>query len=343
MKLSDFDYSLPQELIAQTPLKERTDSRLMVLNKKDHSVTDGFFKNFVDYLDSGDLIVFNNSRVLPARLFAEVENYIKKVEVFLLEEVQKGKKGVLWKCLGKPGKKLTEGIKISINENFKGEVVQVNADGSRLIKFNQADIYPFLEENGEMPLPPYIKEKLSEKERYQTVYSKKLGSVAAPTAGLHFTDEYLEILNKKGIKTGFVTLNVGLGTFLPVKTENVKEHKMHREKYEITEELVEQVNEAKKNGKRVIAVGTTSMRVLESSLDANGNLIPQSSDTDIFIYPPYDFKIVDALLTNFHLPKSTLLMLVSALAGKEFVFEAYRQAVDLKYRFFSFGDAMLII
>ena len=342
MKLSEFDYHLPKELIAQTPLKERTSSRLMVLNKKDHLITDDLFLNLINYINSGDLIVFNDTRVLPARLFGKVDNYGKQVEIFLLKEIEKNNNTTAWECLVKPGKKLKEGVKIIFKTDFSGEVVRVNEDGTRIIRFNQKNIYPFLDEHGEMPLPPYIKEKLEEKERYQTVYSEKLGSVAAPTAGLHFTDGYLEKLKEKGIEIGFVTLDVGLGTFLPVKTDDVREHKMHSEKYEISKELVDKINEVKQNGKRVIAVGTTSMRVLESSLDANGDLIAQKGETDIFIYPPYEFKVVDALVTNFHLPKSTLLMLVSALAGKDFIFEAYEKAVDLKYRFFSFGDAMLI-
>ena len=342
MKLSNFDYHLPTELIAQTPLEERTDSRLMVLNKKDLTICDDLFKNLVNYLNPGDLLVMNNTRVLPARLFGEIKNYAKKVEVFLLKEIEKNPNGVVWECLVRPGKKMQKGVEINFTQEFSGSVIQINEDGTRLIKFNQTDIYPFLDEEGEMPLPPYIKEKLEEKERYQTVYSDKLGSVAAPTAGLHFTEDYLNKLKTKGVEIGFVTLDVGLGTFLPVKTDDIKEHKMHSEKYEIKQQLVDRINQTKKLGKKVIAVGTTSMRVLESSLDQNGNLIAQKGETDIFIYPPYDFKVVDALLTNFHLPKSTLLMLVSALAGKEFMFEAYQKAVNLKYRFFSFGDAMLI-
>ncbi len=368
MKLADFDYHLTEKLIAQKPLKERTASRLMVLNKKDHVIHDDLFENLIAYLDPGDLLVMNNSRVLPARLFGEIRNYAKKVEVFLLKEVSKAEKelkqkqhfhreakacrstdsfsclqeGVAWECLVKPGKKLKEGVEIKFSPEFSGKVLKINKDGTRLIQFNQSNIYPFLDEQGEMPLPPYIKEKLEEKERYQTVYSDKLGSVAAPTAGLHFTEKYLNKLKQKGVELGFVRLDVGLGTFLPVKADQIEEHEMHSEKYEISQVLVDKIKTVKKAGKKVLAVGTTSMRVLESSLDQNGNLIAQKGETDIFIYPPYDFKIVDALLTNFHLPKSTLLMLVSALAGKEFVFEAYRKAVDLEYRFFSFGDAMLI-
>lgn len=343
MQLSDFNYNLPADLIAQTPLKERTESRLMFVNKKNRLVQDDFFVNLVDFLEAGDLLVMNNTRVLPARLFGKIENYAPKVEVFLLKPREIREDGVVWECLVKPGKKLKEQTKIIFQTDFKGEVQKINTDGTRLIQFNQKDILPFLENLGEMPLPPYIKEKLFEKERYQTVYSQKLGSVAAPTAGLHFTEDYLKKLQNKGIKIGFLTLDVGLGTFLPVKTENIQEHKMHSEKYEITQELVDKVRETKKNGKKVIAVGTTSLRVLESSLDENGNLIAQKSETEIFIYPPYDFKIVDGLLTNFHLPKSTLLMLVSAFADQDLIFEAYQKAIDLQYRFFSFGDAMLII
>jgi len=356
MKLADFNYNLPEELIAQKPLKERTNSRLMVLNKKNHSIEDDSFQNLMNYLQSGDLLVMNDSRVIPARLFGEIKDYVKKVEVFLLKEVRekesqqaktgcltKNAENIVWKCLVRPGKKLKENTKIEFSAKFSGKVLKINADGTRLVQFNQKNIYPFLEEQGEIPLPPYIKKKIKEKERYQTVYSAKVGSVAAPTAGLHFTENYLEKLKVKGVKWDFLTLNVGLGTFLPVKTENIFEHKMHTESYEISQELVEKIQQTKKNGKRVIAVGTTSLRVLESSLDQNGDLIAQKNETDIFIYPPYDFEIVDALLTNFHLPKSTLLMLVSALAGKRFIFKAYQKAIELKYRFFSFGDAMLIL
>lgn len=338
MQLSDYDYNLPQELIAQTPLFNRASSRLMLLNRKTQSIQDDVFSNLIDYLEPGDLLILNNTRVIPARLFGEVQDYSKKVEVFLLKPIV----DQVWECLVKPGKKMQEGTRVKFADNFEGIVEKVNQDSTRLIKFNQTDLLPFLEQYGEMPLPPYIKEKLKDQERYQTVFNAQAGSVAAPTAGLHFTKELLQQLQNKGILIDYVTLEVGLGTFLPVKTENILEHKMHSEKYEILPTVVDKINQTKKEGKRVVAVGTTSMRVLESSLDTNGNLIAQKGETSIFIYPPYEFKVVDALITNFHLPKSTLLMLVSAFAGKCFVFEAYYKAIELKYRFFSFGDAMLI-
>lgn len=339
MRLSDFDYSLPAELIAQTPLKERASSRLMVLNRKTQQIEDKLFVNLIDYLEEGDLLVLNNTRVIPARLFGEIQQSTKSVEVFLLKPVESG----LWECLVKPGKKMPLGTVVKFANNFEGVVQKVCSDGTRLIKFNQTDLLPLLNQYGEMPLPPYIKTKLADKERYQTVFSDKSASVAAPTAGLHFTKEYLEKIKAKGIQVEYVTLEVGLGTFLPVKTENIYEHKMHTEEYEIKQSVVDKVNQTKQNGKKVVAVGTTSMRTLESSLNDKGNLIAQKGKTDIFIYPPYDFKVVDMLLTNFHLPKSTLLMLVSAFAGQCFVFEAYRKAIEKKYRFFSFGDAMLIV
>ena len=343
LPLSDFDYFLPRELIAQTPLQQRTSSRLMVLNRAGRLIQDDVFKNLIKYLNSGDLLVLNNTRVIPARLFGKINNYDKDVETFLLKQINEQKNCSTWECLVRPGKKFKTGTKLEFAQNFEGEVVSINPDGTRQIKFNQRDITPFLDKYGEMPLPPYIKEKLEDQERYQTVYSGQPGSVAAPTAGLHFTEDYLDQLQQKGINIACITLDVGLGTFQPVKTDDIKKHKMHSERFELTQDVVDMINQTKKAGKKVIAVGTTSVRVLESSLNRQGNLIAQKGETDIFIYPPYKFKTVDAMLTNFHLPKSTLLMLVSAFAERELIFEAYQKAIDLNYRFFSFGDAMLIL
>ena len=344
MKTSDFNYDLPKELIAQHPLEKRDMSRLMVLNRKDRTIEHKTFKDIIDYLNEGDCLVINDTKVIPARLYGEIvsETLInKEAEILLLKEVETK----AWEAIVRPGKKIKPGTKIEFgNGILKGEVKEVLENGNRIIEFEFQGIFnEILDKIGLMPLPPYIEEKLKEKDRYQTVYAKYEGSAAAPTAGLHFTEELLEEIKNKGVKIAHVTLHVGIGTFRPVKVDDVEKHQMHSEHYYIKQEDADLINTAKKNGKRVISVGTTSSRVLESVADENGFVKEQEGDTSIFIYPGYKFKCVDSLITNFHLPESTLIMLVSSLADKEFIMEAYEKAVEEKYRFFSFGDAMLIL
>ncbi len=340
MKVSDFDYYLPEELIAQTPLENRPDSRLLMLDKISGEISHKHFYDILDLINPGDCLVLNNTRVIPARLFGERTDTKSAVEFLLLSQ----KEGDIWEVIVKPGKKCRPGHKISFGDGkLNAEILDVINDGNRLVRFTYDGIWQeVLLSLGETPLPPYIHEKLSDSERYQTVYSKVEGSAAAPTAGLHFTEELLNKLKEKGVKLAFVTLHVGLGTFRPVKAETIEEHKMHSEFYDITEETANLINETKKNGKRVISVGTTSTRVCETMTDDSGIIHAGTGWTDIFIYPGYKFKMIDSLITNFHLPQSTLIMLVSTLAGKENVMNAYKCAVKEKYRFFSFGDAMFI-
>jgi len=339
LKVEDFDYFLPEELIAQTPLSERPSSRLLVLDRKTGDVTHRTFKDVLDYLEAGDCLVLNDTKVLPARLLGTNKTGAA-IEFLLLSQ----REGDVWEIIVRPGRKCTPGKVISFGDGkLTGEILEVLENGNRIVKFSYDGIFnEILDELGEMPLPPYIHEKLADRDRYQTVYAKHEGSAAAPTAGLHFDKEFLDEIRKKGIKTAFVTLHVGLGTFRPVKVDKIADHVMHKEFYVVTPETAEIINETKKNGKKVICVGTTSTRVLESIADDNGYIAPCSGETGIFIYPGYKFRCLDALITNFHLPKSTLVMLVSALAGKENVLAAYREAVNEKYRFFSFGDAMFI-
>ncbi len=340
MKTSDFYYELPPELIAQDPLEDRSSSRLMVLDRTTGEVSHHIFREIVDFLNPGDCLVVNNTKVIPARLYGTRVGTDAKIEVLLL----KRRSEQVWETLVKPGKKCRPGTQISFGDGrLVGEVTDVVEDGNRLIRFSYEGIFEeILDELGQMPLPPYITHPLKDKDRYQTVYAKYDGSAAAPTAGLHFTPELLEQIRKKGVSIAEVTLHVGLGTFRPVKVENVDEHHMHSEFYEVSEETAALVNTARKNGGRVVCVGTTSCRTIESAADEDGTLHAKSGWTEIFIYPGYRFKILDALITNFHLPESTLLMLVSALAGREQILAAYEEAVREKYRFFSFGDAMLI-
>ena len=340
MKTSDFFYNLPEELIAQTPLEKRDNSRLLVLNKNSGEVEHKHFFDVLDYLKEGDCLVLNNTRVLPARIFGIREDTGAVVEFVLLKQ----KDTNIWECLAGPGKKAKIGYKFKFSDDLSGEVIDVLPDGNRIVKFSpNGEFFSVLSQIGQMPLPPYIKEKLEDKERYQTVYSKELGSAAAPTAGLHFTNEILEKIKAKGVKIAFVTLHFGLGTFRPVKVEDVTEHKMHSEHYSVPKETAEIIKQTKQNGGRVICVGTTSCRTIESVSTKYGEIIECSGDTEIFIYPGYNFKCMDALITNFHLPESTLIMLVSAFAGYDSVMNAYNIAVTEKYRFFSFGDAMLIL
>lgn len=340
MKTSDFYFDLPEELIAQTPLEDRSNSRLMVLDRKTGDVEHKIFKDVIDYLNPGDCLVLNNTRVIPARLIGEKVDTGGKIEFLLLKRTEKD----VWQALVKPGKRAKIGTKFSFgNGKLIGEVVGLAEEGSRLVKFYYEGIFEeVLDELGNMPLPPYITERLEERERYQTVYSKHNGSAAAPTAGLHFTNELLESIKAKGIDIAFVTLHVGLGTFRPVKVDDVLAHEMHSEYYMVDKEAAEKINRAKKNGNKVICVGTTSCRTVESASNENGEIVESSGWTNIFIYPGYKFKVVDRLITNFHLPESTLIMLVSALVSKDAVLNAYTTAVKEKYRFFSFGDAMII-
>lgn len=339
MKTEDFYYDLPEELIAQHPLKNRSDSRLMLLNKDNGEIEHKHFYDIINYLNPGDVLVLNNTKVMPARLFGHRENKDEKIEVLLLKQ----KEDDIWECLTKPGKKTKIGSKIIFSDKLKAEVVDISEDGSRYIKFFYNGIFnEILDELGEMPLPPYIKEKLEDKSRYQTIYSKVEGSAAAPTAGLHFTEKLLEEIKNKGIDIVYLTLHIGLGTFRPVKADRIEDHQMHSEYYILSEDAAKRINKARENGNRVIAVGTTSVRTLESIAFDDGRLSEKSGWTDIFIYPGYKFKAVDALITNFHLPESTLVMLVSAFASKEKILNAYNEAIKEKYRFFSFGDAMFI-
>ena len=337
LKTSDFYSDLPKELIAQDPLEDRSSSRLLMVDKNTGDIKHEVFRNIVDYLHPGDCLVLNNTKVLPARLLGVKEDTGAAVEVLLL----KRKEGNVWETLVKPGKKMRPGARVVFGDGLlKGEVIDVVEEGNRLIRFEFEGIFEeVLDRLGEMPLPPYITHKLQDKNRYQTVYAKYDGSAAAPTAGLHFTKELLREIEDKGVKLAYVTLHVGLGTFRPVKEENILEHHMHSEYYQISREAAELINETKKKGDRVICVGTTSCRTIESAADENGLLSECCGNTEIFIYPGYKFKVLDCLITNFHLPESTLVMLVSALAGREHVLAAYREAIKEKYRFFSFGDA----
>lgn len=338
MKTSDFSYDLPSELIAQHPAQKRDQSRLMLLNKKTGEINHKKFYNIIDYLNNGDVLVLNDTRVMPARIFGHRPEKDESIEILLLNH-----KGDTWETLAKPGKKLKIGTEIIFSDELKAEVIDISEDGSRFLKFIYSGIFEeILDRLGEMPLPPYIQEKLEDKERYQTVYSKEIGSAAAPTAGLHFTKELLKKIEEKGIEICFITLHVGLGTFRPVKVEDVTKHKMHSEFYIIRDDVAQKINKAKDEGRRIVAVGTTSIRTLESAADDKGYVKAKSGWTDIFIYPPYKFKCVDALITNFHLPESTLIMLVSSLSTREIILNAYNVAVKDKYRFFSFGDAMFI-
>ncbi len=340
MKVSDFNYNLPEELIAQTPIKKRDESRLMVLNRENKTIQHRIFKDILDYLKPGDCLVRNNTKVIPARLYGIKEETGVNVEFLLLNRIE----GDIWEVMVHPGRRLKQGAKVIFgNGILKAEILEHMDNGNRRVKFEYNGIFnEILDQIGLMPLPPYIKESLKDKERYQTVYAKYEGSAAAPTAGLHFTEDLLEQIKNKGIEIANVTLHVGIGTFRPVKVENIEEHDMHSEHYYIKKEDADKINKAKKNGGRIISIGTTSCRVLESVADENGLVKETEGDTCIFIYPGYNFKCIDCLITNFHLPESTLIMLVSALAGKDFIMDAYNEAVKEKYRFFSFGDAMFI-
>lgn len=341
MKRQDFYYDLPEELIAQDPLEDRSSSRLLVLDKKTGETQHHTFREIVNYLNPGDCLVINDTKVIPARLIGAKEETGAKIEVLLL----KRKQNDVWETLVKPGRKAKPGTRISFGDGLlNGEVIDVVDEGNRLIRFEYDGIFEeILDQLGQMPLPPYITHQLKDKDRYNTVYAAHEGSAAAPTAGLHFTPELLEEIDRKGVDIARVTLHVGLGTFRPVKVEDVENHHMHSEFYMIDEEAAEKINGAKARGGRIICVGTTSCRTIESAADENGHLKACSGWTEIFIYPGYTFKVLDGLITNFHLPESTLIMLVSALAGREHVLAAYEEAVRERYRFFSFGDAMLII
>lgn len=340
MKTKDFYYDLPEELIAQDPLEKREMSKLMILDKESGEIEHKLFKDVIDYLNPGDCLVINDTKVLPARLYGNRVSTGGMVEILLLKRVDKD----VWECLVKPGKKAKIGNRIEFGEGkLVGEIIDVVEEGNRLIKFEYDGIFEeILDEIGTMPLPPYIHHKLEDKNRYQTVYAMNNGSAAAPTAGLHFTKELLKKIEDKGIEIVRVTLHVGLGTFRPVKVDDVTNHHMHSEYYEVSEEAANKINSIKAAGGRIICVGTTSCRTIESASDDSGKVIPSKGNTEIFIYPGYKFKVLDCLITNFHLPESTLLMLVSALASKENIMKAYHEAIDNRYRFFSFGDAMLI-
>lgn len=341
MKTSDFYYDLPQELIAQTPVEPRDSSRLMVLDKNTGEVKHKIFRDITEFLRPGDCLVLNDTRVIPARIYGVKKETGAVVEFLLLKQHENN----VWECLCKPGKRAKIDTEFVFGDNIVDcQVMDVTEDGNRIIKFNcdNKEIYNILDKIGKMPLPPYITEELKNGERYQTVYSKELGSAAAPTAGLHFTEELLQKISNMGVKIAYVTLHVGLGTFRPVKVDDVTKHKMHTEHYHISKETADIINETKKNGGRIISVGTTSTRTLESVATKNGCICEDEDDTSIFIYPGYEFKCIDALITNFHLPESTLIMLISAFAGYDNVMNAYKIAVNEKYRFFSFGDAMFI-
>lgn len=340
MKTKDFYYELPEELIAQHPLEDRVESRLLVLDKKTGEIEHKRFKDIIDYLNKGDTLVLNDTRVLPARLFGNRIGKEEKIEFLLLKRTENN----IWETLVKPGKKARVGAQVEFGGGIlTGEIISIGEEGTRLIRFNFEGIFEeILDKLGEMPLPPYITEKLEDKERYQTVYSKNLGSAAAPTAGLHFSKDLLKRIEDKEINIAYLTLHVGLGTFRPVKVDDVLDHHMHSEYYELSKEAADIINNTKRNGGKVISVGTTSTRTIETIADENGVVKASSGWTDIFIYPGYRFKIVDRLITNFHLPESTLMMLVSALSSREIIMKAYKTAVEDRYRFFSFGDAMFI-
>lgn len=340
LRTSDYYFDLPKELIAQDPLAERSSSRLLLLDRRNGATEHHVFKEIINYLNPGDCLVLNNTKVIPARLLGVKADTGAAAEILLLKRREKD----IWETLVKPGKKLRPGAKVVFGDGrLRAEVLDVVEEGNRLVQFSYEGIWEeVLDSLGEMPLPPYITHKLQDKNRYQTVYAKYEGSAAAPTAGLHFTKELLLEVEKKGVELAYVTLHVGLGTFRPVKVDNVLEHRMHSEYYQVTQEAADKINRAKSNGRRVICVGTTSCRTVESAADENGHLQACCDNTDIFIYPGYRFKVLDGLITNFHLPESTLVMLVSALAGREHVLAAYEEAIREKYRFFSFGDAMFI-
>lgn len=340
MEKKDFYYELPKKLIAQHPIKNREESRLMVLDKKSEKIEHRYFKNIVDYLNKGDCVVLNDTRVIPARIFGNREGKKEKIEFLLLKRIENNR----WETLVKPGKKAKPGNHIIFGEGqLKGEILSIEEGGTRVIEFKYEGVFEeILDELGEMPLPPYIKEKLEDRERYQTVYSEKKGSAAAPTAGLHFTKELLQQIENKGVNIVYITLHVGLGTFRPVKVEDIENHHMHEEYFELSKEAADIINKTKENCGKIISVGTTSTRTLESIANDDGKVIEEKGWTDIFIYPGYKFKVVDSLITNFHLPESTLIMLVSAFTGREKILNTYNIAVEERYRFFSFGDAMLI-
>ncbi|MBA1354150.1 MULTISPECIES: tRNA preQ1(34) S-adenosylmethionine ribosyltransferase-isomerase QueA [Staphylococcus] len=340
MDIEAFDYHLPESLIAQTPLKNRDESRLLVLGRKTGNIAHKHFKNIIDYIESGDTLVLNDTRVMPARLFGLKEETGAKVEMLMLTQLEDND----WEVLLKPAKRIKVGDKLSFGEGkIVAECLETLDQGGRIMRLNYEGILQErLDELGEMPLPPYIKERLDDPDRYQTVYAKASGSAAAPTAGLHFTDELLEQLKAKGVNIAFITLHVGLGTFRPVSVENIDDHEMHSEYYQMNQETADLLNATKTNGHRIFSVGTTSTRTLETIMQTRNNFVAESGWTDIFIYPGFDFKAIDGLITNFHLPKSTLVMLVSAFSSRDYILNAYQQAVKSEYRFFSFGDAMLI-
>ncbi len=347
MNISEFDYNLPEELIAQMPADKRENSKMLVLDKNEQTIEHKHFFDITDYIDENSILVLNNTKVLPARLYGIKTETGAKIEILLLEEKQKNQ----WSCLIKPSKRVKENTLIDISNELKIKTIKkLEDDGEWLIELiHEGDLFDILHKVGNIPLPPYIERKLQNEElkqfdkaRYQTVYAKDEGSVAAPTAGLHFTNEILEKLKQKGVEIIYVTLNVGIGTFRPVKCENILDHKMHSETFEITQEAADKINLAKRNGKKLVAVGTTTVRTLETAYQKYGCIKACHDHSELFIYPPYEFKVVDRLITNFHLPKSTLLMLVSALAGKDFIFKAYDEAIKNKYRFFSYGDCMFI-
>ncbi|WP_192947408.1 tRNA preQ1(34) S-adenosylmethionine ribosyltransferase-isomerase QueA [Staphylococcus cohnii] len=340
MDIEAFDYHLPESLIAQTPLKNRDESRLLVLGRKTGNIAHKHFKNIIDYIESGDTLVLNDTRVMPARLFGLKEETGAKVEMLMLTQLEDND----WEVLLKPAKRIKVGDKLSFGEGkIVAECLETLDQGGRIMRLNYEGILQErLDELGEMPLPPYIKERLDDPDRYQTIYAKASGSAAAPTAGLHFTDELLEQLKAKGVNIAFITLHVGLGTFRPVSVENIDDHEMHSEYYQMNQETADLLNATKTNGHRIFSVGTTSTRTLETIMQTRNNFVAESGWTDIFIYPGFDFKAIDGLITNFHLPKSTLVMLVSAFSSRDYILNAYQQAVKSEYRFFSFGDAMLI-
>ena len=339
MKTDDFDYYLPEELIAQHPTDQRDHARLLVLDKKTGEREDKYFYDIIDYLKKGDVLIMNDTRVIPARLFGHREGKEESIEVFLLTNIE----GKTWECLVRPGKKMKVGTRVIFSDELSCQVKDIKEDGNRVIEFFYEGIFnENLDKLGNMPLPPYIKEELKEPEEYQTVYSKNPGSVAAPTAGLHFTKELLAKIEQKGIKLAYLTLNVGLGTFRPVSVEDVNDHKMHSEFYTLSKETADIINEARRDGHRIIATGTTSIRTIESIYKKHGKIVEDSGWTDIFIYPGFKYQVTDALITNFHLPKSTLVMLVAAFTSKDIILDTYKYAVEEKYRFFSFGDAMFI-